>query len=173
VTTSPNRPRRRWSERGAAAVETAIVLPVLLFVVFGIIDFGRMLNTQLKLTEAAREGARAAVMHSDPDARVQGVVCQYPVGDSRCTAANTGVTTTVDNTQAAGGTVCTGTNCDPCPYYPSTTSTTNADDAVIYANQDFTFITPLGQLAAMLHVVNPTGSGTKRLTGKGVMPCVG
>ena len=33
--------------------------PVLLLVIFGIIDFGRMLNAQITLTEAAREGARA------------------------------------------------------------------------------------------------------------------
>ena len=52
----------RRAERGAAAVEMALVLPMLLFVVFGIIDFGRLLNAQITLTEAAREGARAAAM---------------------------------------------------------------------------------------------------------------
>jgi Flp pilus assembly protein TadG len=36
----------------------------------GIIDFGRMLNAQITLTEAAREGARAAALHLDPAARV-------------------------------------------------------------------------------------------------------
>ena len=61
----------RTSDRGAAAVEMALVLPVLLFVVFGLIDFGRMLNTQLTLTEAAREGARAAALGQNADARVQ------------------------------------------------------------------------------------------------------
>jgi Flp pilus assembly protein TadG len=169
VTRSPKPRGRRWSERGAAAVETAIVLPVLLFVIFGIIDFGRMLNTQLKLTEAAREGARAAVMQTDPDARVQTVVCPYPLNDSRCVAANSGVTTTKDASAVLGGTACpaASTACY-CPSYPLAT-----DDAVIYANQTFTFITPLGQLASLLHVVNPTGGGTKVLTGKGVMPCVG
>jgi hypothetical protein len=50
----------RIRDRGAAAVEFALVVPVLLIVVFGIIDFGRMLNAQLQVTEAAREGARAA-----------------------------------------------------------------------------------------------------------------
>jgi Flp pilus assembly protein TadG len=40
-------------------VELALLLPLLLLILFGIIDFGRMLNTQIKVTEAAREGARA------------------------------------------------------------------------------------------------------------------
>jgi Flp pilus assembly protein TadG len=58
---------RRWwgtaeRERGAAAVEFALLLPILLIVVFGLIDFGRALNAQVTLTEAAREGARLAAL---------------------------------------------------------------------------------------------------------------
>ena len=59
------------ADRGAAAVELALVLPVLLLVLFGVIDFGRMLHTQLKLTEAAREGARAAALRQNATTRVQ------------------------------------------------------------------------------------------------------
>jgi Flp pilus assembly protein TadG len=53
---------RRGSEAGAAAVEFALVLPVLMLLIFGIIDFGRMLNAKITITEAAREGARAAAL---------------------------------------------------------------------------------------------------------------
>lgn len=49
-------------ERGAAAVEFAIVLPVLFLVIAGIVDFGRAFFTQIQLANAAREGARAAVV---------------------------------------------------------------------------------------------------------------
>ena len=49
-------------DRGAAAVEFALLLPVLLLLVFGIIDFGRALNAQITLTQAAREGARIAAL---------------------------------------------------------------------------------------------------------------
>jgi Flp pilus assembly protein TadG len=49
-------------DRGASAVEFALLLPVLLLVVFGIIDFGRALNAQITLTQAAREGVRLAAL---------------------------------------------------------------------------------------------------------------
>jgi Flp pilus assembly protein TadG len=49
-------------ERGAAAVEFALLLPLLLLLVFGIIDFGRAINAQITLTQAAREGARLAAL---------------------------------------------------------------------------------------------------------------
>ena len=46
------------TERGAAAVEFAIILPVLLLVMFGIIEFGTLMYDQIMVTNAAREGAR-------------------------------------------------------------------------------------------------------------------
>ena len=53
---------KRLSERGAVAIEMAIVLPLLLLTLGGIVDFGRMFFTQVVITNAAREGARAAVV---------------------------------------------------------------------------------------------------------------
>ena len=61
--------RTRTRERGAAAVEFALLLPFLLLIVFGIIDFGRMLNAQITLTEAAREMARSESLDATPDER--------------------------------------------------------------------------------------------------------
>ncbi len=60
--------RQQWAtgEGGAAMVEVAIVLPVLLLLVFGIIDFGRLYNTQVTLTHAAREGVRDYAIFQDP-----------------------------------------------------------------------------------------------------------
>ncbi|MEV1287636.1 TadE family protein [Micromonospora sp. NPDC049679] len=58
--TNPLVARRTDRDRGAAAVEMALVTPLLLLLLFGIIDFGRMMHAQITLTEAAREGARGA-----------------------------------------------------------------------------------------------------------------
>ncbi len=52
----------RARERGAAAVEFALVLPVLVMIMMGIIDFGMVTNAQAIVANAARDGARAASM---------------------------------------------------------------------------------------------------------------
>ena len=60
------------TDRGAAAVEFALLLPILLLLVFGIVDFGRALHAQITLTQAAREGARAAALkQSNVESRTQ------------------------------------------------------------------------------------------------------
>ena len=56
------RPRGRASERGAAAVEFALVVPVLLVLLFGIIGYGYMLSFRQALSQGAAEGARAAAV---------------------------------------------------------------------------------------------------------------
>lgn len=48
-------------QKGAAAVEFAVILPLLLALVIGIIDFGHLFWHQCALTNAAREGVREAV----------------------------------------------------------------------------------------------------------------
>ena len=50
--------RRRWNDRGAVAVEFALVFPLLILVLFGVIEYGAIYNAQLVITGAAREGAR-------------------------------------------------------------------------------------------------------------------
>jgi Flp pilus assembly protein TadG len=48
------------SERGAAAVEFALVVPILIVMIFGMVDMGMAINAQAIVGNAAREGARAA-----------------------------------------------------------------------------------------------------------------
>lgn len=54
-------PDRSGQRRGVAAVEMAIVLPILLLALVGIIEFGRAVMVQQIITNAAREGARRGV----------------------------------------------------------------------------------------------------------------
>lgn len=60
-------PRPAWRQRGAAAVEFAIVFPLLFLVMAGIVDYGRYFLTEIQLTNAVREGARVAVIGEDVD----------------------------------------------------------------------------------------------------------
>ena len=52
--------KRRTNEAGQAVVEFAIILPVLLMVLFAILQFGVVFNNYIQVTAAAREGARKA-----------------------------------------------------------------------------------------------------------------
>jgi Flp pilus assembly protein TadG len=54
------------SESGASAVEFALLLPVLMMILFGIIEFGFALYQQSILTNASREGARLGIVQSIP-----------------------------------------------------------------------------------------------------------
>jgi Flp pilus assembly pilin Flp len=103
-------------ERGAAAVEFALVLPVLLLVIFGIIDFGRMLNAQITLTEAAREGARATSLVNDTE------------GGLRINAVLNGMSPVTSVITAC-----------PDPAGPT-------DDAEVTLTHEFSFVTPVGLL---------------------------
>jgi Flp pilus assembly protein TadG len=47
---------------GVAAVEFALVAPIFFLLVFGLIEFGRMMMVQQSLTNAAREGCRVAIL---------------------------------------------------------------------------------------------------------------
>jgi hypothetical protein len=110
---------RRPGDRGATAVEFALLLPVLLLTLFGLIDFGRALNAQITLTQAAREGARLAALNQ-PD-----VV-------SRTQAAATGLSPVSVTVVSA------------CPATASATA-----DAVVRVTYQFTFVTPVSAIAAM------------------------
>lgn len=64
-------------ERGTALLETALTLPLLLLVSVGIFEFGRAFQTWQVLTNAAREGARLAVMPNPAAGAVDARVRSY------------------------------------------------------------------------------------------------
>ncbi len=63
--------RRRAGERGSELVEFALVFPLLLLVVLAIVDFGFLFQRYEVLTNAAREGARVAVLPGYTTADIQ------------------------------------------------------------------------------------------------------
>jgi Flp pilus assembly protein TadG len=70
--------RHLWrSERGQALVEAALITPVVLLIMVGIFEVGRAYQTWQVLTNAAREGARAAVVPGATVPTVQGIVKKY------------------------------------------------------------------------------------------------
>jgi Flp pilus assembly protein TadG len=123
-------------------VEFALLLPVLLLLVFGIIDFGRALNAQITLTQAAREGARLEAL-GDSTSQVQ----------SRTQTAATGLSSV------------TVTVASSCP----TGAGQNGQDAQVQASYQFSFVTPIGAIAAMFFG-SSLGSPIT-LTATGTMPC--
>jgi Flp pilus assembly protein TadG len=54
--------RSRFLRRGSAIVETAVVAPLLLLAMFGMVELGQAYNVKQTVTLAAREGARAAAL---------------------------------------------------------------------------------------------------------------
>ena len=54
--------KRRNTDRGQAVVEFAVILPVLLLILFAILQFGVVFNNYIQVTAAAREGARKAAV---------------------------------------------------------------------------------------------------------------
>ena len=69
MTTRPGPPRdrpRARDERGAAPVEFALILPVLVLILFGMLQFGTLFNFWIDETHLANEGARWAVVNNVP-----------------------------------------------------------------------------------------------------------
>jgi Flp pilus assembly protein TadG len=138
------------SDRGATAVEFALLLPLLVLIVFGMIDFGRAINAQITITQAAREGARVLAIQgplaTDP-------VTGLPTYQARAKAAALGLSgVTVTDLPDTSSPSQTG-----CPPNAGQTG----DDAVVKVTYKFTFITP---------VVAFFGT-TMQLTAQGQMPC--
>ncbi len=72
--------KRIRSEKGAALIEAAITIPLILLISVAIFEFGRAYQTWQILTNAAREGARIAVIAGTTDDQVKTRVVNYMTG---------------------------------------------------------------------------------------------
>jgi Flp pilus assembly protein TadG len=70
----------RKNRRGAAVVEFAVVAPIFFLLIFGMIEFGRVVMVQQLLTNASREGARLGVLNDATTSQVQSRVVNYLAG---------------------------------------------------------------------------------------------
>jgi len=107
--------KHRWvralsCQRGAQVVEFAIILPVFLMLIMGMIDFGRGYFSWIILTNGAREGARAAAVGWDADnvytrvqAAVTGLARVDPADfDTGCPPAATAQAWCIETTNVGG-----------------------------------------------------------------------
>ena len=121
----PGRPspwrRFRQTDAGQTLVEFAMVLPLMLILMFGIVDFGRAFYVWLTVTNAAREGARVAATQQPSTAVTTRISdAMGPLGTSQ-------LTTTLGNVQGPRG------------------QATTVD--LVY---NFNFVTPIGPLVALI-----------------------
>ncbi len=97
---------------GQAMVEFALLLPVLVLLVMGVLDIGRAWSTQQVVVNAAREGARVGILPASTTATVTAAVNVYITsagGLAGCATASNNV-----GTAAAAGTATTVTV--TCPF---------------------------------------------------------
>ena len=113
--------RRLHDERGATAVEFAFIVPLLIVLVIGIVEFGHAFQVQGTLSAAAREGVRAMALRNDPvDARAvvrQAAASLNPaITDDQIRIAIVGGTAETCPTTGAGDTAVRLTITYPKPY---------------------------------------------------------
>jgi len=94
----------RRNRKGVAAVEFAVVAPVLFLMILGMIELGRAIMVQQVITNASREGARVAVLDGTTGTEVQNAVDSY-LGRASITGASVTVDPTEPSTAGYGAPV--------------------------------------------------------------------
>lgn len=94
-----SRRRGRKRRRGAALVEFAVVAPLLFLLILAIFEFGRMVMVQQIITNAAREGARRAILEQSTVPEVEETITNY-LAESSISSAS--VTVSPDPLTSAG-----------------------------------------------------------------------
>ena len=120
----------KLNERGVAAAEFALVLPVLLLILFGTIEFGMMMYGREIVTNAAREGARAGIVQGPPK-RTGGQI------------------TTIANNYLTG----TGVRLADVTFTPTGAGLTNPNTLTVTAQYRYNFLIPYIQ--TVVGIPNP------------------
>lgn len=132
--------RSRPRERGAAALEFALVAPALILMIMGMVDFGMVMNAQAVVANGARDGARVASLGGNEVAAKKAVCNTVSALTNSDCATNptspTNPTITVLCYLTDTTTACTGST------YDTATKPTGAVVKVT-ATYTYTYITPL------------------------------
>ena len=136
--------RRDRRKRGQALVEFALVVPLFLLLLAGMIDFGLGLNASIAVSNAAREGARlgaVSAVSSDIIDRVNSMMAPYP-----------GLPTAVSAT-------CTHIGGGTCTLDNSSTKPGSGDSVIVTVTYDYNMVWPL----AMGKVITLTSTAKFRI----------
>ncbi|MCK9485508.1 MAG: pilus assembly protein [Dehalococcoidia bacterium] len=116
---------------GQAVVELVLVLPLILLMIFAVVEFGFALNSHLAVSNAAAEGARYGALGSPP-------------GNATCapnTVRGRALNTSAENLECSEITV---------SYPGGPGSVARGDSVVVHVSHHYAMVTPLGSLMAFL-----------------------
>jgi Flp pilus assembly protein TadG len=141
--------RRSRGESGQALVEFALVLPLLLTVLLGLIDFGKAFNYWIDETHMANLGARLAAVNA-PSTDTGGMsLQQYVQGQADTTELRNGGTSSVP------------TKAQVCVSFPNGTANVG-DPVTVTVNVTYDYLPFIGKAISQAGV-NVSGSATMRL----------
>lgn len=120
--TSPTKKRRKSRQLGQSLAEFAVIVPVFLIVVFGVVDFSLGLKAWLTVSNASREAARILVV---------GQTCAQVTNQTKTVAASLNPPVTVTITPGS----CTGVT---------------GDSMSVTVSYQYKSVTPLGHLTQLL-----------------------
>jgi Flp pilus assembly protein TadG len=156
---------RRDRDSGAAAVEFALILPILILLIFGLVQFGLAYNRLQGMQAAAREGARVASL---PSSSIDDI--RFRIMGSSTSSAEGALKGVMPNTAAYSNVricVTTSSDCTPTTVITSATSTSKpcagngGDKVLVKLTYPNTIDIPLW----------PGSPATTTLTGKGEFRC--
>lgn len=104
------------TKKGQSIIETALIMPIIILILMGIIDFGLLFNNYLVITNASREGARSAAVGST---------------DSKVIDTVISITSTLDQTKMTTS------------IYPSESLRKNGDQVTVTVDYDYYLLTPV------------------------------
>ena len=140
-------------QKGAAAVEFVLILPLLLVLVIGLIDFGRIGFVQVSTTSASREGARFSSLYSTglPSTQTLNDFVQTSTpAAARVAQLDSAATLTVLVSQCS--------------------STTSSENTSVTVSTNFKWLLPVG----LISILNPGSTWVQdfTITSTGVMRCM-